>query len=109
MQRWPQPTSCGKRDASNRPPKPAFYTASGILTADRAGDRIELDFPANPPKPSEPPDGLLDALGIAAVYVGRTSADPFIEADHAAAVRAASPDFRRLRPVSYTHLRAHET
>ena len=76
-----------------------FYTASGILTADRAGDRIELDFPANPPKPCEPPDGLLDALGIAAVYVGRTSADPFIEADHAAAVRAASPDFRRLRQL----------
>jgi PhzF family phenazine biosynthesis protein len=76
-----------------------FHSASGLLTADRAVDRIELDFPANPPKPIAPPDGLLDALGLVATYVGRTRFDYLVETNDAAAVRAASPDFRRLRQL----------
>jgi predicted PhzF superfamily epimerase YddE/YHI9 len=39
-----------------------FHTSSGLLTAQRAGDWIELDFPATPAATVEPPDGLLPAL-----------------------------------------------
>jgi len=74
-----------------------FHTKSGVLTAARVDDRVELDFPANPPAPIEPPDGLLDALGIAATYVGRTRFDYLVEVADAGAVRAAAPDIRRLK------------
>lgn len=74
-----------------------FHTASGLLTAVHKGNRIELDFPANPPEAVEPPNGLLDALGVAANYVGQTRFDYFVEAEDASAVRNASPDFRELK------------
>src|SRR5213594_952991 len=35
-----------------------FHTQSGLLTADHAGDWIELDFPATPPAPVAAPPGL---------------------------------------------------
>src|SRR5207237_359611 len=35
-----------------------FHTQSGLLTARRAGDWIELDFPATPPAPAPPLPGL---------------------------------------------------
>src|SRR5438105_9480972 len=35
-----------------------FHTKSGLLTADRRGDWIELDFPATPPAPAPAPPGL---------------------------------------------------
>src|SRR5512134_2061417 len=34
-----------------------FYTLSGLLTADRDGDWIRLDFPSNPPTHCAPPEG----------------------------------------------------
>jgi len=74
-----------------------FHTASGLLTADRKGDRIELDFPANPPKRIEPPNELLDALGVAPTYVGETRFDYLVEVSDANTVRGASPDFRQLK------------
>jgi predicted PhzF superfamily epimerase YddE/YHI9 len=39
-----------------------FHTRSGVLTA-RVGEEITLDFPANPPVPTEPPEGFAAALG----------------------------------------------
>ena len=41
-----------------------FHTRSGLLTATRYGDWIELDFPATPAVPAEAPDGLLASLGL---------------------------------------------
>ena len=74
-----------------------FHTASGLLTAVRKGDRIELDFPANPPELVEPPEGLLDALGVPADYVGQTRFDYFVEVEDATSVRSVAPDFRGLK------------
>src|SRR5215472_14525688 len=49
-----------------------FYTRSGLLTADRRGDWIELNFPAKIAEPAEPPAELLPALGIGqARFVGK--------------------------------------
>ena len=52
-----------------------FFTASGTLHARRAGELIELDFPARPLEEIDPPPGLGDALGAEAVLVGGFWAD----------------------------------
>src|SRR5438874_6589775 len=52
-----------------------FHTLSGLLTADRRGDWIEMDFPAKPEVPTEAPAGLIEALGVAVEYVGRSHFD----------------------------------
>src|SRR5579871_440132 len=41
-----------------------FHTRSGLLTADRRGNWIELDFPAKLASPADPPPALLPALGL---------------------------------------------
>jgi PhzF family phenazine biosynthesis protein len=76
-----------------------FRTASGLLTADRNGDRIELDFPANPPHAVEAPNGLLEALGVAATYVGQTRFDYLVEVKSESIVRGVAPDFGRLKKL----------
>ncbi len=76
-----------------------FHTRSGLLAAGQSDGWIELDFPANPTDAIETPDGLLDALGVTATYVGRTRDDLLVELTDAEAVRAAAPDVRRLRDL----------
>jgi PhzF family phenazine biosynthesis protein len=76
-----------------------FHTASGLLTADRNGDQIELDFPANPPEAVDPPEGLLDALGVAATYIGQTRFDYLVEVESESIVRGAAPDFDQLKKL----------
>ena len=79
-----------------------FHTRSGILTAARRGERIELDFPATSPEPAGPPDGVLSALGIGATdatYVARSRFDLFVRVVDAATVRSLAPDFGALRAL----------
>jgi PhzF family phenazine biosynthesis protein len=83
------------RDASDATLR--FDTRSGLLSAARRGDFIELDFPAEPAEPSPAPPGLLDALGIAAPrFAGRNRLDYLIEVSSEREVRSLEPDFRRL-------------
>jgi predicted PhzF superfamily epimerase YddE/YHI9 len=83
------------------PSSPArFHTRSGLLTASKTADWIELDFPSTPPVTVEPPPGLLDAMGVSARYVGRSPFDYLIEVDDEATVRAATPDFTKLKQIS---------
>jgi PhzF family phenazine biosynthesis protein len=83
------------------PDAPAqFHTRSGLLTAvRRAGDWIELDFPARPPTPADPPAGLLAALGVEPLYVGRNQDDYLIVVPDEATVRRLAPDGARLRQL----------
>jgi PhzF family phenazine biosynthesis protein len=76
-----------------------FHTRSGLLTAARRGNWIELDFPSTPPEPIEAPAGLLEALGARASYVGKSRFDYLVEVEDEPSVRALAPDFRRLRAV----------
>jgi len=46
-----------------------FDTRSGELTVTRDGDRLVMDFPATSPRPTDPPDGLIEALGVEPVEV----------------------------------------
>jgi PhzF family phenazine biosynthesis protein len=72
-----------------------FRTKSGDLSAARRGDSIELDFPAEPAAPADPPPGLLAALGVAAPrFSGANRLDILLLLDSEAAVRGLRPDFR---------------
>jgi PhzF family phenazine biosynthesis protein len=77
-----------------------FETLSGRLTADKRGDWIELNFPARPVRPIEPPPGLLEALGVEQpVFVGRYREDYLVEAADEKIVRELRPDFSALLKV----------
>jgi PhzF family phenazine biosynthesis protein len=76
-----------------------FHTRSGVLTAERREDWIELDFPALPEEPVAPPPELAPALGTVPVYVGLSRFDYIVEADSEATLRALRPDFAALRRV----------
>jgi len=69
-----------------------FHTKSGLLTGDRAGEWIELDFPAKREEPAPAPAGLAEALGAAPKYVGRNQFDYLVEVDGEATVRGLAPD-----------------
>lgn len=76
-----------------------FHTRSGLLTAERNAKWIELDFPATPEQPAEPPPGLLKALGVKPKYVGRNQFDYLLEVEPEQVVRNLKPDFGRLAEV----------
>lgn len=73
-----------------------FHTKSGLLTADRRGDWIELDFPANPAAPATAPAGLATALGVEPKHVGKSRFDYLVEVDTEATVRTLAPDHAAL-------------
>lgn len=68
-----------------------FDTKSGVLTVRRAGDRLEMDFPADPPRLIEAPAGLAQAVGAEPVEVWAAGYLAVVVKDEAA-VRAARPD-----------------
>jgi len=77
-----------------------FHTRSGVLTAKREGDMIELDFPAKREESIAAPAGLLDALGVpSATYVGRNQFDYIVELPSESDVRALKPDHGVLRQL----------
>lgn len=76
-----------------------FHTKSGLLTARKIDDWIELSFPATPAIAATAPDGLSDALGASPRYVGRSRFDYLIELESEALIRDLRPDFGRLRQL----------
>lgn len=73
-----------------------FHTASGLLTAERRGGWIELDFPATPPLETDPPEELVRALGVTPRWIGRSEFDYLVELESEAAVRGLRPDIMGL-------------
>jgi len=77
-----------------------FHTRSGLLTAARDGDWINLDFPSTLEKRADPPAGLLESLGVTnPLYVGRNLFDYLVEVDSEETLRALTPDHARLRQI----------
>lgn len=76
-----------------------FHTRSGLLTADRAGDWIEMDFPAKVEAPSPTPDGLVEALGVTPKYIGKNAFDYLVELDSEETVRSLKPNFALLEKL----------
>lgn len=76
-----------------------FHTKSGVLTAERKGHWIELDFPAIHQEPAPTPPGLAEALRANIKYLGKNKFDYLIEVDSERVVREMAPDFTALRQL----------
>jgi PhzF family phenazine biosynthesis protein len=76
----------------------SFETRSGTLMVSEDGDRLALDFPAQPPQPVARPAGLEVALGAAPVETLQ-NIDLVCIFERAAQVRALDPDFRALARI----------
>jgi PhzF family phenazine biosynthesis protein len=76
-----------------------FYTKSGLLTAKKKGDEIELDFPATPPDPVKDDPGLAAALGVKPVDLGQSKFDYLVRVGSEAEVKEAQPDFGALHKL----------
>ena len=76
-----------------------FSTRSGLLTAQRDGEWIDLDLPIEADEPVEAPPDLVRALAITPKYVGKNRFDYVVEVDTEAAVREMKPDFSLLQTL----------
>jgi PhzF family phenazine biosynthesis protein len=77
-----------------------FFTKSGLLTATRAGDLIKMNFPAQSVAPCDVPPALIKALGVRALFVGKSQFDYLVEVDSEETVRNCRPDFVSLGQLS---------
>ena len=75
-----------------------FHTKSGVLTAIKIGEWIQLDFPGTPITETAAPAGLLDALPVQPLFIGKSKFDYLIEISEAE-LRALKPDFSKLAKV----------
>jgi PhzF family phenazine biosynthesis protein len=75
-----------------------FETRSGPLIVSRAAGGYEMDFPADPPRRTGVPEGLVEALGVTPleVWAGRYLVAVL---DDAAAVHTVTPDIRALAKI----------
>ncbi len=76
-----------------------FYTRSGLLTAKRQGEWIELNFPAKAEQEVDEPAHLLQALGVPAQYIGKNEFDYLVEVDSEDVVRRMRPNFSLLTTI----------
>lgn len=76
-----------------------FHTRSGKLTCVRAGDWIEMDFPAKLEQRADPPPQLAEALGAEVKYVGRNQFDYLVELQDEKTLRAIQPNHHLLRQL----------
>jgi PhzF family phenazine biosynthesis protein len=78
-----------------------FHTRSGLLTAARDGEWIELDFPATRDQQCDAPAALLEALGVRSPrYVGKNKFDYIIEVGSEDEVRNVKPDIAKLKQTN---------
>ncbi|MEQ8604597.1 MAG: PhzF family phenazine biosynthesis protein [Marivibrio sp.] len=78
-----------------------FKSKSGLLEVERVeAGRYALNFPAEPPRPAEPPPDLVDILGGVQPTAFLKAVMNMAVLSDEAAVRAVSPDFRALAKVA---------
>lgn len=77
-----------------------FASASGPLPVERQGDRLVLDFPARPPRPTVFPDDIDRVLAKPVREVLSTAEHLLCVLDSAAAVRAMVPDLAAVAALS---------
>ncbi len=76
-----------------------FHTRSGLLTAQRQADWIELNFPPFTTTAVSAPAGLAEALGIEPKWVGLSGFGYLVELESEAQVRGLKPNFNQLAPL----------
>ncbi|GAB4315631.1 MAG: PhzF family phenazine biosynthesis protein [Candidatus Zixiibacteriota bacterium] len=77
-----------------------FHTRSGLLTARKHGKNIEMNFPATPAHTLDTASGVIDALGVEPVWIGRNDEDFLIELASEQQLLSVSPDFTTLRAIT---------
>ncbi len=77
-----------------------FHTRSGLLTAQNLGVEIELDFPATPVRPIDPPEELERAMGTRLLFTGQNAFDLLVEIESEAMLRSLSPDLAVLKKLT---------
>jgi PhzF family phenazine biosynthesis protein len=77
-----------------------FHTRSGLLTAKKQKEWIELNFPAEVEKETDPPKELLKSLSVEAKYVGKNRFDYLVEVESEEIVRNINPNFEQLKTVN---------
>lgn len=76
-----------------------FHTRSGELQVQKEGDWLQMNFPAEKPTAAPPPDGMLEALGCKASFIGKNRMDYLIEVASESQLRELDPDFQSLRKI----------
>ena len=76
-----------------------FHTRSGLLTCEKDGDWIIMDFPAKREQAVAAPPEMALALGTQPVYVGRNQFDYLVEVQDEATLRALQPNHYLLRQM----------
>jgi predicted PhzF superfamily epimerase YddE/YHI9 len=73
-----------------------FHTLSGVLTAEKRGPEIEMNFPLRPIEETPPPPDLGKALGARPLWVGRSAMNLLVELDSEKTVRDLEPNMHTL-------------
>ncbi len=80
-----------------------FHSASGLLTAERKGSWIELDFPAQPVEGViESTQELAETLGVSVVAAYRAGWTQLVQVENESAVRQLTPDFTALKAAPFS-------
>ena len=77
-----------------------FHTKSGLLTADKRGDWIEMDFPTKEETKVDAFPELEKILGVSAVYIGKNEFDYLLEVETDEIVKRITPNFTDLKKIS---------
>jgi PhzF family phenazine biosynthesis protein len=77
-----------------------FHTRSGVLSAARRGEIIELDFPSEPASEAPAPTGLVEGLGVTPVWAGRNRMDVLVQLARESDVRELEPDLTALGRIA---------
>lgn len=86
-----------------------FHTQSGLLTASRKGEEIELDFPLEPDEAIKPPANFPKALGVPLRYAGKNRFDYLSDVDSVATLNNMTPDFKLLATITSDEPAGHRT
>jgi predicted PhzF superfamily epimerase YddE/YHI9 len=76
-----------------------FFTKSGVLTANKILDWIELDFPSEPETESKYPTELIEGLGVQVKYIGRNKYDYLVEVESEEVLRGLKPNWSILEQI----------
>ena len=77
-----------------------FQTKSGVLSVERRGDLLVMDFPARPPEPVSAPPGIDRILGLRPSSVLK-SRDLFVVCEEEEQVRQVAPDLAAIADLDY--------
>lgn len=77
-----------------------FETLSGELHVSKQDDGLlQMNFPAEAPEEADPPEGLMEALGVDPIFIGTNRMDALVEVKDEEAVRAIRPNVTMLEEV----------